>query len=677
LTRRLLFVAFVFAALAPAARADTPPALVQLPGLNACVSQTGADDARGTSQECVHGSGLGEVGSVATSPDGKNGYAVSVHGTLSLMSRDPATGALAPLGCISNDGTDGGTGVCAPGRMLSVALSVVVSPDGQNVYVASDGSPGGIAIFNRDPATGLLTQPLGRAGCVAEAGSGADCVPGKNVGTTLDLAISPDGKSLYAADDRGGIAVLRRSPDGTLSQSTDPRSGCITEDGNDQENLQTPMACVDGKALSEPITLAVSPKGQQVYAADFGSSGLAVLERDTVTGELSQSSGTEGCVSQNGNDQGDQHVCTPAAGLAGPGSLLVSPDGGQLYVTTFINGGVALFDRDSATGDLTQQPGRAGCISEDGGDGEGGQNVCDVGRGLNEAFGIAQSPDGTKLYVGSDIRTTALASSWRGVVGMIPHASGGIAFFDRDPASGGLQQPAGSAGCVNEVGGPFAPSSTDGCAGAIALQGVSSLATSPDGNNLYVASSDSSAIAEFGPAPPAPPTPPRDTTAPTVSRLSITHRVFAVAKAATPVSARARGTSFRFALSEPASVTISIKRALPGRRVGKHCVKRNAHNRHRRACTRFVAAGTLRRGEQAGNDSVRFSGRIEKRALKPGKYRATITATDTAGNASRPRKVAFRIVRARSRARDGSAPTRGRGARAAQAAPAAVAPTRS
>jgi hypothetical protein len=127
--------------------------------------------------------------------------------------------------------------------------------------------------------------------------------------------------------------------------------------------------------------------------------------------------------------------------------------------------------------------------------------------------------------------------------------------------------------------------------------------------------------------------------------VTITHRVFAPAKAAAPISARARGTSFRFALSEPASVTISIKRALPGRRVGKRCVKPGAHNRHRRSCTRFVATGTLHRGEQAGNDSVKFSGRIGRRALKRGRYRATITATDAAGNVSKPSSVAFRIVR--------------------------------
>jgi DNA-binding beta-propeller fold protein YncE len=649
LTRRLLFFALVFAALAPVARADTPPALTQLPGLNACISEFGSDSARGSQQECAKGSGLSDVSAIAMSPDGRNVYTAGFDGTLSMMSRNPATGGLAPLGCFSTNGSDaGGTGTCTPARELDAADAVVVSPDGQNVYVGGEGGEGGIAVFDRDPATGLLTQPPDTSGCVAEIGSPANCVLAKEVGEPLDLAISPDGKSLYSADDRGGIAVLQRAADGSLSQSTDPRTGCISEDGDDSENNSIPTACVDGKAVSSVEGLAVSPNGHQVYASDNRAEGVAILQRDTTTGELSQSTGVNGCVSEGGNDGQDQNVCTPGHGLNGAGTLVASPDGAQVYMTAFSSNGVALFDRDQTTGDLTQKPGTAGCITEDGGEGiEGPSNTCMVGRGLEQAFGIAMSPDGTKLYAGSFVGGGVLASvAQRGVIGSFPHASGDVALFDRNPATGSLQQPAGAAGCVNEVGGTFTPSPTDGCAAGIALQGVAGLAISPDGTNLYAAGSDSQAVAELGPPLPTPAGPPKDTTAPKVSGFSISHRVFAVAHAATPVSARVRGTAFRFALSEQARVKITIKRALRGRRVGRHCAKPNARNHARHSCTRFVTAGTLRRGsEQAGSDSVKFSGRIGRRALKPGSYRATITATDPSGNASKPRSVSFRIVR--------------------------------
>jgi DNA-binding beta-propeller fold protein YncE len=650
LTRRLLFIAFAFAALAPVARADAAStALTQLPVLNACISETGADLARGGQQECVQGSGLSEPDAIAMSPDGRNVYTAGFDGTLSMMSRDPATGALAPLGCFSTSGSDAGGRTCTPARELADADAVVVSPDGQNVYVGGEGGDGGIAVFDRDPATGLLTQPPDTSGCVAESGSVSNCVLAKEVGEPLVLAISPDGKSLYSGDDRGGITVLRRAADGSLSQSADPRTGCISEDGNDSENSSIPMACVDGKALGRPEGLAVSPNGQQVYASDNDSAGVAVLQRDATTGELSQSAGMTGCVTEGGKNGQIQNVCTPGHGLHGPGTLLVTPDGAQLYMTTFSSSGVALFDRNSSTGDLTQKPGTAGCITEDGGEGfEGPANTCGVGRNLEQAFGIAMSPDGTRLYVGSFVGGGVLASAarTRGIIGSFPHASGGVTVFDRDPATGLLQQPAGSAACVNEVGGTFTPSLTDGCAAGIALQGLDGLAISPDGTNVYAADGDSQAVTELGPPLPAPAAPPRDTTAPKVSSFSITHRVFAVARAATPVSARVRGTAFRFALSEQAAVKITIKRALPGRRVGKHCVKPNARGGHRHACTRFVPAGTLRRAsERSGRDSVKFSGRIGRRALTPGRYRAAITATDPSGNASKPRSVSFRIVR--------------------------------
>jgi hypothetical protein len=319
-----------------------------------------------------------------------------------------------------------------------------------------------------------------------------------------------------------------------------------------------------------------------------------------------------------------------------------------VYVANFSSNGVALLDRDQTTGALSQSPGTAGCITEDGGEGiEGPANTCMVGRGLEQATAVAISPDGTKLYVGSFVGGGGLASvaRTRGLIGSFPHASGGVAVFDRDPASGSLQQPAGSAGCVNEVGGTFTPSPTDGCAAGIALQGVDALAISPDGANVYAAAGDSQAVAELGPAPGVG-TGGGDTTPPQVSRFSISHRVFAVAHAGTPVSARVRGTVFRFALSEQAAAKITIKRALPGRKVGKHCVRPNVRNRHRHACTRLITAGTLRRAsERPGTDSVKFSGRIGRRALKPGSYRATITATDASGNASKPRSVSFRIIR--------------------------------
>ena len=46
----------------------------------------------------------------------------------------------------------------------------------------------------------------------------------------------------------------------------------------------------------------------------------------------------------------------------------------------------------------------------------------------------------------------------------------------------------------------------------------------------------------------------------------------------------------------------------------------------------------------AGENSFPFSGRIGKKKLKPGRYRATLTAKDPAGHVSKPKRLSFRIV---------------------------------
>jgi hypothetical protein len=137
---------------------------------------------------------------------------------------------------------------------------------------------------------------------------------------------------------------------------------------------------------------------------------------------------------------------------------------------------------------------------------------------------------------------------------------------------------------------------------------------------------------EYRPAV-APPPPPPANRAPRLSAASMTNRVFA------PVAARAsgrrarvkRGTTFRYRLSEAAVVTVVIERKL--RRL-----------RHR---PRWRRAGMLRAGERAGRQATFFSGRLRRRALAPGRYRARIRARDTLGARSAERRLSFRVVRAR------------------------------
>ena len=150
-----------------------------------------------------------------------------------------------------------------------------------------------------------------------------------------------------------------------------------------------------------------------------------------------------------------------------------------------------------------------------------------------------------------------------------------------------------------------------------------------------------------------------DVLAPGVTGYRVGARRFSVTRTATPVDAVAsavpRGTSFTYTLSEAARGRLTIARAEKGVRVGRACRKRTRKllaelkrkKQRVRNCTRYVRAGVLTRTSRQGANRVAFSGRIGRRALKVARYRATLVATDGAGNASPPRNVTFQVVRAK------------------------------
>jgi hypothetical protein len=111
---------------------------------------------------------------------------------------------------------------------------------------------------------------------------------------------------------------------------------------------------------------------------------------------------------------------------------------------------------------------------------------------------------------------------------------------------------------------------------------------------------------------------------PVVTGFAFTPPAFSVPDAA---PAR-RATTIRFRLSgRAAGVTIRLAR----RRTGRGPVP---------------AGAIVRRKLGPGRVALAFGGRVGRRTLIPGRYRATIVATDHRGLRSRPRRATFRVVRA-------------------------------
>jgi PKD repeat protein len=148
------------------------------------------------------------------------------------------------------------------------------------------------------------------------------------------------------------------------------------------------------------------------------------------------------------------------------------------------------------------------------------------------------------------------------------------------------------------------------------------------------------------PFPPVQPTP--FSAPPRVLAFSMSSVAFRVAGWTTATISRrpgARGTAFRYVLSEAAKVKVSLSALLAGRLdKRRRCRAPTRSLRRSGRCTRRVSVGTLVRRGRPGTNNTPFSGRIGRRALAPGSYVAVITATNRAGRTSRPREVRFSIM---------------------------------
>ena len=287
--------------------------------------------------EDAGGPDLGTPKDVTASPDGKNLYVTAVTGdSVGAFTRNPSTGALSLLevekdGLNGVDGLDGATSVTISpdGRHLYVAAAVddaltaftrypypatgalsfveaekdgvggvdglnnargvSISPDGKNVYVASQ-TDDALAAFARNPSTGALSF-------VEAEKDGVGGVDGLN--GAHGVAVSPDGRHVYAASISDALVSFARDP------STGALSFVEAEIG------------LDGLDGARGVT--VSRDGKHVYVASLVDGAVAVFSRDGVTGEV---------------DPLEVERAVEAVGpvLDGAFALSTSPDDRNLYV---------------------------------------------------------------------------------------------------------------------------------------------------------------------------------------------------------------------------------------------------------------------------------------------------------------------------------------------------------
>jgi hypothetical protein len=90
-----------------------------LSGADGCLVAPGSKSADNGTEDCGDGKGLLGASAVAVSNDGQNVYVASgtagttqasSFGSLEILRRNAATGAISEVGCLSSDGTDGRDG---------------------------------------------------------------------------------------------------------------------------------------------------------------------------------------------------------------------------------------------------------------------------------------------------------------------------------------------------------------------------------------------------------------------------------------------------------------------------------------------------------------------------------------------------------------------------------------
>ena len=546
--------------------------------------------------EEIGGFNLGTDGSLTAIPGSP--FSSGANGGLRRLAFTP-DGTRAAIGFFIAGGVQGYTvpasGIfeMAGGVLTNASVtSVAITPDGRYAYAAT-------RTFGGHPAEGIHRFAVLADGSLSSLGTPTPLEDSE------DVAITADGRFLFAQQ---GNAVARFAiePDGELAPLG------ITP---------VPAAYLLATSMDERFLY--------VYVESGGEPGIAVYEI-----------GADGGLAQRG---------TPAK--FGPGSsgrmFAVAPDGRHAFVIDYNAERIATV-----------------AIAED-----GAPTLLPGGLTATEPESVAVSPDGRHLlYYHEDGTEFVLRTAAIGADGGLTQLPTRVPFGTGEPLRTTFQpQPAPVAKFTAEPGAPGAATRFDasGSTGAARYDwdfgdGTTLADGGPSPTHVYAQPGvyavtlstfdlngcsgrryydGQSTVCPGGTTTAA--TAPVDTL-PALGNLKAKPKKF---KPKPKGKAKGKfGTTFRYTVTEAASVRFRFERKKVGRLVGKKCKPATAKNKAKKKCPLFKPVGNRTQAAKAGANKLKWNGNLKGKPLPAGSYRATVVATDKAGGRSAAKTVGFRLL---------------------------------
>jgi hypothetical protein len=295
---------------------------------------------------------------VAVSPNNLGVYVTSENNdAVSHLIAQPG-GQISWGNCVANTNVDGCSVANSGGAVnpLDGATQMAIRPNGTMMYVVASDSDD-LARVEIKPDGSLVYQ----ACYSSTGGNGCVDVAGNSLGGLEDVAISPDGNSLYTiARSSDAITHFRIRPDGILEVQ-----GCIGDGSGTGCAVNPPQM-----PLEDPKALAVN--AGSIYVV---GNNLVHLNR-AATGEMTY----ESCI----GDVADNCANAPGFGT----DIALSPDGANVYTGTGLGGALRQYLL-SSQGNPTYQK----CYSRGGSNG-----ACQDVSNPILTRGVVVSPDSGSLY---------------------------------------------------------------------------------------------------------------------------------------------------------------------------------------------------------------------------------------------------------------------------------------